>query len=155
MKYNQLNISSKKHKRIVGRGISAGRGKTAGRGTKGQNSRTGSKRNPLFSGGQTPIMQQLPKLKGFKSKKAKLTNLTTDKLNELPESIIDTSVLVKYNLIANPYLRIKLLNGSKFTTAKEINLYKASKAVIIDIQEAGGVFNKTNPPLRTKKSQTK
>ena len=39
MKYNDLNITSSKNRKRVGRGIAAGRGKTAGRGTKGQNAR--------------------------------------------------------------------------------------------------------------------
>ncbi len=152
MKYNQLNISAHKSKRIVGRGISAGRGKTAGRGTKGQNSRTGSKRNPLFSGGQTPIMQQLPKLKGFRSNKVKLFTITTGQLNNLKLSKIDTNSLFDNKLIENPYLKVKLLNDQKLTKALEVNLYKASKAVIDNIQQSGGVFNQTNPPKRLKKT---
>ena len=50
----------------VGRGIAAGKGKTAGRGTKGQKSRTGSSIPGWFEGGQTPISQRIPKLRGFK-----------------------------------------------------------------------------------------
>ena len=33
-KYNELQVSSNKNRKRVGRGISAGQGKTAGRGTK-------------------------------------------------------------------------------------------------------------------------
>jgi large subunit ribosomal protein L15 len=50
----------------VGRGIAAGKGKTAGRGTKGQKSRTGGTLPPGFEGGQTPLHQRIPKLRGFK-----------------------------------------------------------------------------------------
>ena len=44
MKLHDLvpNEGSKKNRKRVGRGISAGQGKTAGRGTKGQKSRSGS-----------------------------------------------------------------------------------------------------------------
>ncbi len=48
MKYNELNVSSNKSSRRVGRGIAAGRGKTAGRGTKGKLARTGNGRSPGF-----------------------------------------------------------------------------------------------------------
>ncbi len=64
MKFNELNMTAKKSKKRVGRGIAAGHGKTAGRGTKGQNARTGGVR-PGFEGGQNPLMQRFPKLRGF------------------------------------------------------------------------------------------
>jgi large subunit ribosomal protein L15 len=51
----------------VGRGIAAGQGKTAGRGTKGQKARAGGKIPAWFEGGQTPLHQRIPKLRGFKN----------------------------------------------------------------------------------------
>src|SRR5437763_5158833 len=48
-----------------GRGIGGKGGKTAGRGTKGQGARNNIK--PGFEGGQLPLMQRIPKLKGFKN----------------------------------------------------------------------------------------
>ena len=54
---------STKAKRRVGRGTGGKGHKTAGRGTKGQNARNTV---PLgFEGGQLPLMQRIPKLKGF------------------------------------------------------------------------------------------
>jgi large subunit ribosomal protein L15 len=58
---------SRKAKRRVGRGIAAGQGKTAGRGTKGQKARAGGKIPAWFEGGQTPLHQRIPKLRGFKN----------------------------------------------------------------------------------------
>jgi large subunit ribosomal protein L15 len=58
---------SKKARRRVGRGIAAGQGKTAGRGTKGQKARAGGKIPAWFEGGQTPLHQRIPKLRGFKN----------------------------------------------------------------------------------------
>jgi large subunit ribosomal protein L15 len=52
----------------VGRGIAAGKGKTAGRGTKGQKARAGGSIPPWFEGGQTPLHQRIPKLRGFKNR---------------------------------------------------------------------------------------
>ena len=58
---------SRKKRRRVGRGIAAGQGKTAGRGTKGQKARAGGKIPAWFEGGQTPLHQRIPKLRGFKN----------------------------------------------------------------------------------------
>jgi len=56
---------SRRPKRRVGRGIAAGQGKTAGRGTKGQKARAGGTIPAWFEGGQTPLHQRIPKLRGF------------------------------------------------------------------------------------------
>src|SRR4051812_49694621 len=56
---------STKARRRVGRGIGGKGGKTAGRGTKGQGARNNIK--PGFEGGQLPLAQRVPKLKGFKN----------------------------------------------------------------------------------------
>jgi large subunit ribosomal protein L15 len=58
---------SRTARRRVGRGIAAGQGKTAGRGTKGQKARAGGKIPAWFEGGQTPLHQRIPKLRGFKN----------------------------------------------------------------------------------------
>jgi large subunit ribosomal protein L15 len=58
---------SRKPKRRVGRGIAAGQGKTAGRGTKGAKARAGGKIPAWFEGGQTPLHQRIPKLRGFRN----------------------------------------------------------------------------------------
>ncbi len=59
---------SRKPRTRVGRGIAAGKGKTAGRGTKGQKARAGGSIAPWFEGGQTPLHQRIPKLRGFKNR---------------------------------------------------------------------------------------
>jgi large subunit ribosomal protein L15 len=58
---------SRTEKRRVGRGIAAGQGKTAGRGTKGQKARAGGSIPAWFEGGQTPLHQRIPKLRGFRN----------------------------------------------------------------------------------------
>ena len=56
---------STRPKRRVGRGIGGKGGKTAGRGTKGQGARDTIPAG--FEGGQLPLMQRIPKLRGFKN----------------------------------------------------------------------------------------
>src|SRR5512143_490596 len=66
MKLNDLipNPGSKKDRKRVGRGISAGQGKTAGRGQKGQNSRTGEGGRLYRQGGNLPFFRRLPFVRG-------------------------------------------------------------------------------------------
>ena len=54
-----------KAKQRVGRGTGGKGHKTAGRGTKGQHARNTVPAG--FEGGQLPLMQRIPKLKGFKN----------------------------------------------------------------------------------------
>jgi|TARA_Y100000310_G_scaffold180020_1_gene179931 large subunit ribosomal protein L15 len=56
---------SRKTRKRIARGNSAGGGTTAGRGTKGQHSRRGSGRRFGFEGGQTPLLRRQPKFGGF------------------------------------------------------------------------------------------
>jgi large subunit ribosomal protein L15 len=67
MKLNDLrpDPGSRKKRKRVGRGISAGQGKTAGRGTKGQNARSGGGKGIYFEGGQLPLARRLPYKRGF------------------------------------------------------------------------------------------
>ncbi len=69
MKLHDLRPADGAHTRRtrVGRGIAAGGGKTAGRGTKGQKARAGGSIPAWFEGGQTPLHQRIPKLRGFKN----------------------------------------------------------------------------------------
>ncbi len=69
MKLHDLHPApgSRRPRTRVGRGIAAGKGKTAGRGTKGQKARTGGSIPPWFEGGQTPLHQRIPKLRGFRN----------------------------------------------------------------------------------------
>lgn len=69
----------------AGRGISAGQGKTAGRGTKGQKARTGANSNipRTFEGGATPMIQRLPKLKGFTSHRIRKVTVSVARMGSL------------------------------------------------------------------------
>ena len=66
MKLHDLvpNIGSKKNRKRVGRGISAGQGKTAGRGTKGAGARSGEGGHAYRQGGNLPFFRRLPFMRG-------------------------------------------------------------------------------------------
>src|SRR5688572_30339134 len=108
MKYNELTLTAKKSKNQVGRGISAGQGKTAGRGTKGQKSRAGKKRRPGFEGGQNPLMQRLPKLRGFKSPHAKFELVYLSDLKAV-KGTVDNFSAHEAGLTSSPHVRVKLV----------------------------------------------
>lgn len=140
MKFNELVTSRKKSVKRVGRGIAAGQGKTAGRGTKGQGARTGSSKRPGFMGGQNPLMQQLPKLPGFRSHRTPMENVYTSQLNGLSAKTITTTVLAEAGLISNPYVSVKLLMRGDVTKAVAVELQGASSKAIEALEGAGGSF---------------
>lgn len=148
MKYNDLQIASNKNPKRVGRGIAAGQGKTAGRGTKGQMSRTGSSKRPGFEGGQTPLMQRLPKLNGFRSLKTKAEVVYTGQLEVLKDKSIDTVVLASAGLVSNPYVTVKLIVKGDLTRKLDVKLQGASVPAVAMIQKAGGNFEKTTRVAR-------
>ena len=130
MKLNSLTKQSKrKHKKRVGRGISAGQGKTCGRVTKGQKSRTGYKIPKHFEGGQTPFTRRLPKSKGAASHKKIAQVVGLDKLEKNfsdGEKITKKKLLLK-GLINNVHSPIKILANGKITKNFIISCINTSK----------------------------
>jgi len=140
MKYNELDISPNKDNKRVGRGISAGQGKTAGRGTKGQNSRTGHKLRPTFMGGQGPLVQRIPKKRGFRSLRVKAQVVYTSQLNDVKGATIDAMSLYEAGIVATPYHTIKLILRGEYTGKATVKLTGASAGAIAHIEKAGGKF---------------
>jgi large subunit ribosomal protein L15 len=144
MKFNELQTSRTKNAKRVGRGIAAGQGKTAGRGTKGQMSRTGSKKKPGFEGGQNPLMQRLPKLHGFKSHKAPVESVYTGQLDTVTAKAVTATTLAEAGLISSPYVRVKLIVKGEVTKKHDVKLQSASATAIAAVQKAGGTFEKVD-----------
>ena len=156
MKYNELNATSTKDKKRVGRGISAGGGKTAGRGTKGQNSRTGGGTRLGFAGGQNPLMKSIPKLAGFTSRRTASHTISLTDLSRMKESTIDNSVLHSYHIVEKIYTPVRVVNSGEMKTKKTVKLQAASKSAVEAIEKAGGSFSEVSTPKRaSKKIDTK
>lgn len=83
IKLNEISSDNKSKSTRVGRGISAGQGKSAGRGTKGQKSRSGYNLPRRFEGGQSALIQRLPKVRGFKSHAIKPLAVSITKLEKV------------------------------------------------------------------------
>ena len=155
MKVHELNVTKRNPHSRVGRGISAGQGKTAGRGTKGQGSRTGSSRKPGFEGGQNPLMQRLPKLRGFKSKTPKATVVYTGQL-ELAKGTVDNFSLFEAGVIASPHTVVKVVLRGNISKKLTVKLQGASVKAIEAINKAGGSFDTTDRVKReAKKTEEK
>ncbi|MEO8784734.1 MAG: 50S ribosomal protein L15 [Candidatus Saccharimonadales bacterium] len=155
MKYNELNITSHKNAKRVGRGIAAGGGKTAGRGTKGQNARTGGGVRPGFEGGQTPLMQRLPKLRGFRSIRTPAETIYTSQLEAFAGKTVDSQVLADAGLISSPYVAVKLLTNGELSKKVTVKLPGASASAIAMVQKAGGSFVVTERLGRPAKTASK
>lgn len=140
MKFNQLVSTHKKSVKRVGRGIAAGQGKTAGRGTKGYGARTGSKARPGFMGGQNPLMQQLPKLPGFKSHRVPMETVYTGQLSSLGAKTVTVEALAKAGFVSSPFVSVKLLNKGELAKAFTVELQAASARAIEALENAGGSF---------------
>ena len=116
-----------------GRG-EASKGKTAGRGTKGQKARTGGGVRPGFEGGQLPLMQRLPKLKGFTNPfRVEYTPVNLDAIDGLGLDVVDPEVLVAKGLGASPGAAA----GQVVFSAEEAVAAKAKGTVAAQSHELG------------------
>lgn len=146
MKFNELQVESKRSKKRVGRGISAGQGKTAGRGTKGQKARTGKKIAPNFSGGQGPLMRRVPKHRGFKSLRVPAQVVYTHQLEVLAGKTADNNSLFEAGLISTPFHVVKIIVGGELKGKVAVKVQAASAGAVELISKAGGSFEKTAVP---------
>ena len=127
---------STKARRRVGRGIAGKGGKTAGRGTKGQKARNTVPRG--FEGGQMPLKQRVPKLKGFNNPfriEYQGINLDVIQDSELDEVTPDT--LHAHGLTHKGAL-LKVLGRGEITRAVHVKAHGFSKAAEQAITAAGG-----------------
>jgi large subunit ribosomal protein L15 len=157
MKPHELEVSAHKTRKRVGRGIAAGQGKTAGRGTKGQKSRTGKKIRATFMGGQGPLMQRVPKHRGFKSIRVPAQVVYTDQLEALAGKTADNGSLYEVGLINTPYHSVKIILRNELKGKVLVKVQAASKGAVETIAKAGGSFEKTAvpilPPSKRKKEE--
>jgi large subunit ribosomal protein L15 len=152
MKYHELNTVAKPSGRRVGRGIAAGQGKTAGRGTKGQKSRTGYSRRPGFEGGQNPLTQRFPKLRGFRSHRTAPEIIYTGQLDSFGVTI-SASELAAQGLISSPHVRVKVVVKGEVTKKHTVSLPAASASAVKAIEKAGGSFKAVERLKRPAKTE--
>jgi large subunit ribosomal protein L15 len=144
MKLNDLkpNAGSKKNRKRVGRGISAGQGKTAGRGTKGQNSRSGSGGHLYRQGGNLPFFRRLPFVrgKGFTPlNKIDFNEINLDQLSSFKaNAVVTPETLDQARLIRDPRNPVALMGRGELKTALKVRVDRVTKSAKAKIEAAGG-----------------
>lgn len=137
--------STKKPKR-VGRGIGGKGGKTAGRGTKGQYARNTVSRG--FEGGQMPLKQRVPKLKGFNNPfRVEYYAVNLDVIDALNEAEVTPAILVQRSA-SHKGMLVKVLGRGKITKAVKVSAHAVSKTAEQAIIAAGGAVTILPKPYK-------
>jgi large subunit ribosomal protein L15 len=136
---------STKARRRVGRGIAGKGGKTAGRGTKGAGARGNIK--PGFEGGQLPLAQRIPKLKGFKNPfRVEYTVVNLAALERLGAADVNPESLRQAGLVHKQGL-VKVLGVGQLTRAVDVSAHAFSASAAAAIEAAGGSTHILPPPF--------
>jgi large subunit ribosomal protein L15 len=148
MKVHELRppAGSTRARRRVGRGIGGKGGKTAGRGTKGQGARTNIK--PGFEGGQLPLVQRIPKLKGFKNPfRIEYAVVNLDTLEAFDGTVVSPETLREHGLVHKHGL-VKVLGRGELTRKVEVHAHAFSKSARAAITAAGGSITVLDLPFK-------
>lgn len=143
MKLHELAPKQKKvARKRKGQGNATGNGTYGGRGMNGQNARAGGGVRPGFEGGQTPLIQRMPKRPGFRNPN-KIVNqvirLADLEANFKTGSKVDFAALVEAGLITRKNMGAKILNdGTELTVKLTVSDIQVSGTAKAAIEKAGG-----------------
>jgi large subunit ribosomal protein L15 len=142
MRIDELSppAGSKRNRKRVGRGDGSGHGTYSGRGVKGQKSRAGFKMRPGFEGGQLPLIQRLPRKRGFVNIfKTKYSVININKLNVFESgSEVTPESMVAAGLVKSLRHPIKVLAEGEIKHPLTVTAHKFSTAAKAKIEAAGG-----------------
>ena len=139
---------SNRRKKRVGRGIGGHGGKTAGRGSKGQKAR--SKVPVGFEGGQMPLLQRIPKLRGFNNPfRVEYQAVNLDTIAESGLSDVSPETLYASGLVGKGAL-IKVLGRGTISTAVNVSAHAFSASAKAAIEAAGGSATELPSPYRVR-----
>ncbi|MBN2550606.1 MAG: 50S ribosomal protein L15 [Anaerolineales bacterium] len=133
---------SKKNRKRVGRGISAGQGKTSGRGTKGQGSRSGGSTRLYHQGGNLPFYRRLPFLRGVGFTPINRVVYNEVNLDQLAGFVGDSEVnpetLADARLLRNKKNPVVILGRGDIDVALKVRVHRVTKGARAKIEAAGG-----------------
>jgi large subunit ribosomal protein L15 len=135
------NPGSKKNRKRVGHGISAGQGKTCGRGTKGQNSRTGEGGRLYRQGGNLPFFRRLPFIRGKGFTPPYMTEyneINLDQLSAMKVKEISPETLADARLLRDPRNPVALLGRGEVKTVLKVRVHRVTASAKSKIEAAGG-----------------
>ncbi|NEP56139.1 MAG: 50S ribosomal protein L15 [Symploca sp. SIO2G7] len=131
---------SRKRRRRVGRGISAGQGASCGFGMRGQKSRSGRGTRPGFEGGQMPLYRRIPKLKHFTVINPKhYTTINVGKLASLSDNTeVTLASLMDAGLVTTDDGPLKILGDGELTVPLTVKAAAFTTGARNKIEAAGG-----------------
>jgi len=139
----QPNEGSKKNRKRVGRGISAGQGKTAGRGTKGAGSRSGEGGHLYRQGGNLPFYRRLPFIRGegfTPPNQVEFNEINLDQLSETfkANAEVTPEALEQAHLLRDSRNPTVVLGRGEITVALKVSVHRVSAGAKAKIEQAGG-----------------
>ena len=143
MNINEVNaqVKAARKPRRVGPGTGSGRGKTSQRGHKGFGSRSGSSMNPVFEGGQMPLVRRVPK-RGFNNKTFADVVIAVN-LFDLERCFekgdkITPEVLRAKGIVKKVFDKIKILGGGELKKSFDVSAHAFSEEAQKKIEAVGG-----------------
>jgi len=145
---------SRRPRKRLGRGEGSGLGKTSGRGQKGYGSRSGSKRNAGYEGGQNPIHMRMRKLRGpHKKQSMPFENFRT---STQPVNVADLEERFDAGAEVNPAALkekglakraepVKILARGEISKKLTVRAHAFSAAAKEKIEAAGGTCETLEP----------
>jgi len=145
MKLHELvpNPGSKKNRKRVGRGISAGQGKTAGRGTKGAGARSGEGGHLYRQGGNLPFYRRLPFMRGEGFTPPNQVEFNEVNLDQLSEAFkanaeVNPESLAEAHLLRDTRNPVVILGRGEMSVALKVRVHRVSAGAKAKIEKAGG-----------------
>lgn len=134
---------SKKVRKRVGRGISAGQGKTAGRGTKGEGSRSGQGGHAYRQGGNLPFYRRLPFIRGEGFSPLNSVEFNEVNLDQLASVFkanaeVTPETLAGLRLLRDPRNPVALLGRGEIKVPLKVRVHRVSSGARSKIEAAGG-----------------
>ncbi|MBD1873660.1 50S ribosomal protein L15 [Nodosilinea sp. FACHB-131] len=138
----QPQVGSKRRRRRVGRGISAGQGASCGFGMRGQKSRSGSGTRPGFEGGQMPLYRRIPKLKHFPLVNQKeYTIINVKGLSDLAAGTdVSLESLLEAGILTTNDGPLKVLGHGEIGVALNVRAAAFTQSAKEKIEQAGGTW---------------
>jgi large subunit ribosomal protein L15 len=136
----QPKSGSRRRRRRIGRGISAGQGASGGFGMRGQKSRSGSGTRPGFEGGQLPLYRRVPKLKHFPIVNRKVfTIVNVDVLEALEDKTeVTLESLIESGIVTTDNGPLKVLGNGELSKSLTVKAAAFTKSARQKIEAAGG-----------------
>ncbi len=140
--HNLAPKKAKPNRKRKGQGNATGNGTYAGRGMNGQKARAGGGVRLGFEGGQTPLIQRMPKMGGFRNPnrvETKAVNLSDLELRFEAGDKVDLETLLAKKLINKNDGKVKILASGEITKKLSIEAgILFSKTAKEMIEKAGG-----------------